>query len=78
MISYKYQFEQTNQQTLSMVRNTLYVITLVSCLVIWLAPILIAIAFANPWYILLYAVWWIPASLFSSLIISVAEVLADL
>jgi hypothetical protein len=61
-----------------MIGTILYMIAAVCCLVIWLVPILIAIAFANPWHILLYAVWWIPASLFSSLIISIAEVLDDL
>jgi len=34
-------------------------------IMVWAAPIMIAAVTGNFWYIMLYAVWWIPAGLFA-------------
>ena len=53
--------------------NVIAVIFLIAIIAIWLFPILIAYHEDNYWLIFLYAVWWFPAAIITSITIALVE-----
>ena len=53
----------------------LLIVLIASVLFVWAFPILIAIHKDNYWLIFLYAIWWVPSSIYTGIVSSILEIL---
>jgi len=54
-------------------RNLISLIILISIVFVWLFPIVISIYKDEYWHIFLYAVWWLPAGIFTGFILKLFD-----
>ena len=54
-------------------RDIVYIITILSIVIVWLFPVIISFVTWNFWLILLYFIWWLPASFITGLILVLTE-----
>jgi hypothetical protein len=54
-------------------RDIVYIIAILSIVIVWLFPVIISFVTWNFWLILLYFIWWLPASFITGLILVLTE-----
>lgn len=54
-------------------KDWVYIIAIVLFVIIWLFPVILSFSLWNFWYIFLYIVWWLPASILSGIISVIVE-----
>jgi hypothetical protein len=54
-------------------KKFIYLIILLLIIATWAFPIIISVIKNDYWFILLYFIWWLPASLFTGLLTRISD-----
>jgi hypothetical protein len=55
------------------IKDLLSIIALIFLIGVWMFPVIISFVTWNFWYIFLYIIWWVPATMITGIAVSVSE-----